>query len=169
MRSTDGNLDIAIQGRGFFAVASEGGSLFYTRQGQFQRADDGRIVTSTGHALQQEGGGDLIIQSQNVQIMSDGTIVDGGQPVGRIAVVAPRDPRQMTLVNGSSFSAPGTEMVETSDTSIRQGMLEGSNVSLGDEMLSLMTATRQAESGARLVQVYDELMGRALTTLGQRG
>jgi flagellar basal-body rod protein FlgG len=46
-------------------------------------------------------------------------------------------------------------------------MIEASNVSLGDEMVAMMTALRQAESGARLAQLYDDLMGRAITTLGE--
>jgi flagellar basal-body rod protein FlgG len=48
-------------------------------------------------------------------------------------------------------------------------MVEASNVSLGDEMVGMMQALRQAESGARLVQVYDDLMGRAITSFGQSG
>jgi flagellar basal-body rod protein FlgG len=48
-------------------------------------------------------------------------------------------------------------------------MIENSNVSVGDEMVTMMTALRQSEGGARLVQVYDDLLGRALSTLGQSG
>ena len=57
-------------------------------------------------------------------------------------------------------------MEAVAEPMIRQGMVESSNVSMGDEMVTMMAAMRQAEGGARLVQVYDELMGRALTTLG---
>ena len=50
---------------------------------------------------------------------------------------------------------------------VRQGMVEASNVSMADEMLALMAALRSAESAQRVVQVYDDLMGRALTAFGQ--
>ena len=50
---------------------------------------------------------------------------------------------------------------------IRQGFLESSNVSLGDEMVALMEAVRRAETGQRLMNVYDDLLGRVITTLGQ--
>ncbi len=55
------------------------------------------------------------------------------------------------------------------DAVLRQGMIENSNVSLGDEMVETMAALRQSEVGSRLVQVYDDLLGRALSSLGQAG
>jgi flagellar basal-body rod protein FlgG len=58
-------------------------------------------------------------------------------------------------------------MEEATSVRLRQGMVEGSNVSLGSEMVTMMTAVREAESGARLLQVYDDLIGRAITTFGQ--
>lgn len=57
-------------------------------------------------------------------------------------------------------------MVDTDAAEVRTGMLEASNVTLGDEMTQTMVAMRQAESGARLIQLYDELMGRAAVTFG---
>jgi flagellar basal-body rod protein FlgG len=169
MRSTGNALDLAIEGSGFFVVATDQGQLLYTRQGHFQRDSDGRIVTAGGHALQQVGGGDLIVESARPEITADGTVLAEGRPIGRIALATAQTPSQLTAVSGSMFAASDANMVEAESAGIRQGMLEGSNVALGDEMLALMGATRQAETGARLVQVYDELMGRAFTTLGQRG
>lgn len=169
MRATGNSFDLAIEGNGFFVVASEAGETRYTRQGHFQRGPDGRITTAAGHVLQQAGGGDLIVESSRPEITPDGTVLAEGRPIARIAVVRAQDEVELSPVSGSMFGSAEANMVEADDFGIRQGMLEGSNVSLGDEMLSLMTATRQAETGARLVQVYDELMGRALTTLGQRG
>ena len=58
---------------------------------------------------------------------------------------------------------------EVASPELRQGMIEGSNVALADEMVSMMDALRQAEGGAHLVQTYDDLMGRAISTLGQGG
>lgn len=168
LRETGNELDLAIQGEGFFVIASADGQRRYTRQGHFERAEDGRLMTSAGYALQQVGGGDLIVQHDRVEVTADGVVLDGGQPIGQIAVAAPEEGATLEPVSGSIFAAPDAGMGEVGTASIRQGMLEGSNVSLGDEMLSLMTATRHAEAGARLVQVYDDLMGRAFTTLGQR-
>jgi flagellar basal-body rod protein FlgG len=48
-------------------------------------------------------------------------------------------------------------------------MVEASNVAMGEEMVTMMAALRQAENGARIVQLYDDLLGRAITTFGQGG
>lgn len=168
MRSTGNPFDLAIEGEGFFAVAAEPGQILYTRQGHFQRDTDGRLLTAQGYALQQAGGGDLIVESASATITADGTVLADGRPVARIAVARAQQLGELIPISGSVFGAAEANMVEAEAVGIRQGVLEGANVTLGDEMLSLMTATRQAETGARLVQVYDELMGRAFTTLGQR-
>lgn len=171
LQSTGNPFDLAIQGNGFFVLASEDGQVFYTRQGHFQRDAHNRVVTTGGHALQQAGGGDLIIEGEQVEILADGVVLTDGRPVAQIALatLGPGTGAQLTPVSGSIFSAAESDIVEIPAAGIRQGMIERSNVSLGDEMLTLMNATRHAETGARLVQVYDELMGRAFTTLGQRG
>jgi flagellar basal-body rod protein FlgG len=56
---------------------------------------------------------------------------------------------------------------DLADSQIRQRALEGSNVETAAEMTSMMLALRMAESGARLVQTYDGLMGQAITALGR--
>ncbi|MCW4463786.1 flagellar hook-basal body complex protein [Sphingomonas sp. BT-65] len=169
LRATGNKYDLALQGEGFFVVAAPNGELYYTRQGQFDRAEDGRLLSPGGYTLQQAGGGDLVVAHDRIEITQDGTALDAGQPIGQVALAVPEAGVELVPVSGSTFAAPPSGMNETAVASVRQGMLEGANTSLGDEMLSLMTATRQAEAGARLVQVYDELMGRAFTTLGQRG
>lgn len=147
-QATGAPLDVAIDGEGWFDLR-DGDRAVASRVGQFQRMDDGRLADMHGRIVQDAGGGDIVLERDDVRILPDGTILDGQRPVARIAV----------------RSATGG----TGGASVRQFMVEASNVTLGDEMLAMMTAMREAEGGARLVQVYDELMGRALTTLGQAG
>jgi flagellar basal-body rod protein FlgG len=161
-------LDIAISGEGFFQLRA-GDTMVYSRQGQFSRAADGSIVTPQGYVLQQAGGGDLVIDGSEVSILEDGTVLDSGVPVARLALFAPADPSALQPVGESAFAMPGGAMEIVPDAVFRQGMVENSNVSVGDEMVAMMTALRQSEGGARLVQVYDDLLGRALSTLGQGG
>lgn len=162
--SSKNPLDLAVNGDGFFRVRA-GDQLLYTRQGQFRLAENGAVVSPQGYVLQQVGGGDLVLDNAAVTILDDGAVLDDGRPVARIGVSAPAAGAALTAVSESHFAADGA-MEEVAEPSIRQGMLESSNVAMGDEMVTMMAAMRQAESGARLVQVYDELMGRALTTLG---
>jgi flagellar basal-body rod protein FlgG len=163
---TENPLDVAISGAGLFQLRA-GEEIVYSRQGHFRVAEDGTVVSGQGHVLQQAGGGDLSLQSSAVEITEDGTILDAGRPVARIALFAPADGVSLEASGGGTIFAAGSrEMEEVAAPALRQGMVEASNVVLGDEMVAMMAALRQAESGARLVQLYDDLLGRAITTFG---
>lgn len=149
LQATGAALDLAIEGEGAFELR-DGEQMVAARSGQFHRLDDGRLADARGRIVQDLDGGDVVLPRDTVTILPDGTVLDGQRPVARIA---------LRSENGG----------EAEGVMLRQGMVEASNVALGDEMLSMMTAMREAEGGARLVQVYDELMGRALTTLGKGG
>lgn len=171
MSETKNPLDLAISGAGFFQLRA-GDDIVYSRQGQFRLAENGTVVTPQGHVLQQAGGGDLILDRAAVKILEDGTVLDEDKPVARIALFAWQDgsagESAVHATGGSLFTFSG-EAVEVAAPVLRQGLVEASNVSMGDEMVTMMAAVRQAESGARLVQLYDDLMGRAITAFGQSG
>lgn len=162
---TGNPLDLAIVGDGFFALRGPGG-LVLSRQGQFQRDAGGRLVTPSGLALQADGGGDLIAPAGPLTIARDGVVTVEGEPVDRLALVdAPR--AALRAGEGGVFLAADADITSLAAPVVRQGAYEASNVSTGQEMVAMMEALRRAETGQRLVTVYDDLMGRALTTLGQ--
>jgi flagellar basal-body rod protein FlgF len=156
--------DLAIGGEGFFVVQS-GDETRYTRNGQFQRDDAGRLVTGDGFALQGDGG-DLVVHGDGVTVLSDGTVLDQGEPVARIVVRDFADRSGLSPAGASAFRAPGDEGVEVLHPNLRQGSLETANVSTAHEMMTMMKALRQAETGQRIVQLYDELLGEAITGFG---
>jgi flagellar basal-body rod protein FlgF len=157
--------DLSIGGEGFFEVRSDD-RVMYTRQGQFDRDAQGRLVTGAGCALQLAGGGDLVLKDGPFQVAADGTVTQDGSPIGRIAVVNFADRGALSEVGGL-FSAGSAESANAPGATVRQATLEASNVSTGDEMVAMMEALRRAEGAQRLVNVYDDLMGRALTLFGQ--
>ncbi|WP_272625030.1 flagellar hook-basal body protein [Sphingomonas sp. QA11] len=167
MVDTGNPLDIAISGDGFFKLR-DGNAMVYSRQGQFQLGANGAVVTPQGQVLQQAGGGDLVLEHAGVEILADGTVLDGDRPVARVGVFQ-ASAGAIEAIDGSLFRLGTGEAEEVADPLVRQGMTEASNVSVGDEMVTMMAALRQAESGARLVQTYDDLLGRAITTFGQSG
>jgi flagellar basal-body rod protein FlgF len=166
LQKTDNPFDLALVSNGFFAVQSDDGAMLYTRNGQFRRDTDGHLLTASGATLQ-SASGDLTVGPGDVTVMPDGTVTQNGQPVDRIAITDFDDPQVLHSVDGGLFAAPPGEGHDADNPRIRQGMLEASNVGTAEQMLSLMTATRSAEAGQRVVQVYDDLMGRAITTFGQ--
>ena len=161
-------LDLAIAGDGFMKVVA-GGNEYFTRQGQFERSPDGRVRTPQGFALQGVGGGDVILTSDRPEVLSDGTVLENGRPVARIGLYSTEAPEALISAGGSLFSVPESEAIRVSEAVLHQGMIEGSNVSMAEQMLEMSMAVRQAETGARLVQAYDGLLGQAISTFGQKG
>jgi flagellar basal-body rod protein FlgG len=68
LRQTDGDLDLAIEGRGYFEIALPDGSAAYTRDGSFKRSAEGAIVTSDGYTVQPE----LVIPEDAIQVVVNG-------------------------------------------------------------------------------------------------
>lgn len=120
-----------------------------------------------GLVLQLASGSDAAVESDAIEILGDGTILDRGTPVGRIGVyAAPAD----AAGHGGLVRVTGEPVaVDDGTYEVRQAMLESSNVVLSDEMVALMANTRQAEGGAQLVRLYDQLVGQAITTFARAG
>lgn len=164
--SETGNLtDLAIDGEGFFEVRNDDG-VFYTRNGQFTRSADGRLLSAGGLALQGVGGGDIVLPEGAFVVAADGTITADDRVLAQIAV-GTFDAADARSAADGLISSPPISVSALERPMVRQGFLESSNVSLGDEMIVLMEAVRRAETGQRLINVYDDLMGRVITTFGQ--
>lgn len=167
LQDTGNPTDLAISGAGFFTVRTPGGEMLYTRQGQFQRDGEGHLVAAHGAVVQQRGGGDLLLKPGDFKVLDDGTVVQSGEPAGRIGVVDFVDAKAVRLSGDGLYSAPDATVAGLDAASVRQGALETSNVALGSEMMTIMAALRQAQSGQHLMNTYDDLIGRAITTFGQ--
>ena len=90
-------------------------------------------------------------------------MLDGGVPVATIAMIDLPSGAARARMNWDEFSAQS----EGAASALRQGMLEGSNVVLSDEMIEIMQTQRIAESGAQIIRTYDQLMGQAVTAFGK--
>lgn len=166
LRATGRPLDLALTSEGFFAVQGEGG-VYYTRAGHFTRDADGRLIDAQGLALQSIDGGDIVLASSNVEILDDGVVLEDGTPIARIGVFSLTTNAVLQRVSGAYFQAAPDAMIATGAPTMRQGMVEGSNVDLPVEMIAMMQTLRQAEVGARIVQTYDSLLGQTISTLGR--
>jgi flagellar basal-body rod protein FlgG len=163
LQATGNPLDLAIAGYGFFAVRS-GDSILYTRDGQFRLDGDGRLVTARGEPVQSSAG-DVVVKNNDISVLQDGTVMSGGEPVARLSIMEFSNARPPRAVGAGLYAGDGA--TEVGSPQIRQGMLETSNVSTADEMLSVMAALRSAETGQQLARTYDEMLGRAISAFGQ--
>jgi len=149
---TGNPLDVAVAGSGFLAVQSAQG-IVYTRDGSFHVTSTGQLVTSEGNAVLGELGL-VTLPNGAVAISSDGTISVDGNVVDKLKLAEFPAGTNLTAVGNATYSAPAGSAVAAGDSSVRQGMLEGSNVSATEGVVQLLTVQRNAE-----------MMGRAFSAL----
>lgn len=166
--ATGRDLDLAIEGSGFFSVQTAGG-VRYTRSGHFTRAADGTITTPDGDPLLSDAG-PLRLPPGELSFAADGTIRVGKTTVGRPSVTTFSDSSQLVRENGVRFRAPDTLTPETApDSRVRSGMLEQSNVMPTERMAQLLGNSRNFDALQRGISVLmNDIDGRAITELGRR-
>lgn len=169
LTQTGGDFDLAIEGQGFFKVSTAGGER-YTRDGRFTMSSEGKLVTQNGQAVLDEGGGEILVDPLKgpATIARDGTVSQGAERAGKIAVVRPTDL--------ASFRKDGDNLYRntTNDTpqaapnaAIHQGMLEASNVQSITQITKLIEVSRAYESMAKMMDQTAELSRSAVERLGK--
>ncbi len=144
LRPTGGPLDLALSGRGFFAVDGPSGSLF-TRNGSFRVSRAGTLVTTEGYAVRTTTGGNLKVQpSAAVDIAADGTVRQNGQTLGRIEIADFADTGSM-VKQGASYFQSAVSAQAAAGTEVQQGKLESSNVTAAESAVRLVAVMRQFE------------------------
>ncbi|MGH2356286.1 MAG: flagellar basal-body rod protein FlgF [Chloroflexota bacterium] len=166
LQATESPLDVALQGTGFFAVQTPDG-VRYTRDGSFQRDGDNRLVTSRGDLVLDPGGAPIVVPPGAVTILGDGEIRVDDQAVGQLGVFDFADPGQLRKTVDNLFEDPTGQAVPAEASTIHQGFLEGSNVDPARAMADLLVAQRSYEASARMVQLQDDMLGRAVNDVGR--
>lgn len=165
--TTGRDLDVAIDGRGFFVIETEAGER-YTRNGSFQRRADGAITTVDGEPVLGEGG-ELTLGPGAVSISPDGTITSGDAIVGRLRIVEFASEKDLIRESGSRFRALTGASPEDIDVKVVAGAIEQSNVSIVDRMATLTELSRGFEALQRGVSVLmNDLDARAISELVKR-
>jgi len=165
--STGRDLDVAIDGSGFFEIETARG-LRYTRNGGFQRRADGVLSTAEGEPVLGEGG-PISVGTGPVSVSADGTIKSGNAVVGRLRVVEFGSERDLIRESGSRFRAlTGAEPTDV-EAKVIGGALEQSNVSVVDRMAAMTEISRGFEALQRGVSILsNDLDSRVISELGRR-
>ena len=170
LSQTGEQLDMAIQGDGFFQVQMPDGTLAYTRDGALKRSSDGRITTSDGLVLQ-SGWQPIPTGTTSISISSDGQVTtngSGGPQTFRVQLVRFANPAGLQSLGRNLYQetlASGTPETGNPDEngfgSLQQGYLEMSNVKVVEEMVNMIVAQRAYEVNSKAVQASDEMMQQA--------
>jgi flagellar basal-body rod protein FlgG len=166
LQSTGQPLDVAIAGPGFLQVKRADGSLALTRDGSLRLDATGRLTTADGDPIEPPLTVPKGTSASDVSIAADGTVRVGNRTLGRIALVgvpAPDglQPLGSNLFAPSAASGAARPLAAGAGATLKQGMLEGSNVDVGDEMVQLIAAQRSYEMASKAIQMQDQMLGVA--------
>ena len=175
-KHTGVDLDISIEGDGFFQVLRPNGAISYTRNGSWSRDGTGRVVTADGYPLEPE----IVIPPEATKIMigEDGlfqVILGPGTPptqLGNIRLAkfinsAGLEPMGKNLYSATAASGeasivdPGLDGTGT----LSQGFLELSNVNVVDEMVNMIVAQRAYEVNSKSIQSSDNMLQTAVNII----
>lgn len=166
---TGNNLDLAINGRGFFQILLPDGNIAYTRDGSFQVNADGQIVTSSGFELQPA----ITIppNTLSVTVGKDGVVsaLTAGQTqpanLGTIQTVDFINPAGLQAVGENLFLESGASGAPQADNPgnnglgyLMQGALETSNVNVVEEMVDMIETQRAYEMNAKVISATDQML-----------
>jgi len=168
---TERDLDLAIEGEGFFTLQNPTGELVYSRSGNFHisaEADGAYIVNADGMYLLDVNGDRIRAPLGATTIVADpdNTIrfLEGDQEMGRatLGIYTFRNLMGLTSVGSGNFvQTPTAGERLQAEVVIRQGMLEGSNVDLGEEMTRLIRTQRAFQLASRALTTADDMEGIA--------
>ena len=169
MVQTNRDLDVAIQGDGWFAVQAADGQEAYSRDGSFQLGPDGILTDMNGNVVMGDNGPIYLpVPLDNLNIAMDGTIStrpigapeNVSEEVGRLKLVNPDLNNMERGYDGLFRTIDGTIAQADANVMVRTGMVEGSNVNAVDEMVNMISLQRHYEMQVKLMKQADELSTR---------
>jgi flagellar basal-body rod protein FlgG len=171
LEATGNNLDVAIQGAGFFAVQS-GQQNFLTRDGRF-------AIDRSGFLVLGNNGNARVLDRQmrpvqidpelraNVSIGQFGDVSANGQLIVQIGVQDVADPTQLIKRGRSLMSYENAGPLRQAQGTLRNGFVERANVDPAAELAQLMDAQRQLEANANMIKYQDQTLGRLVNDVGK--
>ena len=174
MIQTGRDLDVAIQGDGWFAVQDENGQEAYSRDGNFKLGDDGILTDIHDRVVLGDNGPIFLpVPLDNLNIAADGTLSmrQLGAPanviedIGRLKLVSPNYADMERGTDGLFRMEDGTLAPANANVKVMSGMLEGSNVNAVEEMVDMINLQRHYELQVKVMKQAEELDTRGNTLL----
>jgi flagellar basal-body rod protein FlgF len=169
LKRTGNDLDLAINGKGFFHVKGDDGNQYLSRAGDFAVDTQGKLVTQNGHRAVLDQQGTEIQLSPNVpwSISPDGFINQAGS-IHALGMSQPESSDEMVKVGNNLFKPTGTvKPLELAERNVRQGFLELSGANPVRQMMAMIETTRAFEANSRMIQNQDSTLGSLITRVLQ--
>lgn len=165
-------LDVAIDGKGFFEV-SDGSNSRYTRDGRFTINSNGKLVLSSGNgvwAVQSEDGSSIFLDraAGDVQISQGGIVRQHGNVIAKLGLFEPDNHRSLRKVGETLYEHTGdADSMTAADGRIVPGAVESSTVDAMKGIATMIEATRAYQMNATMIQLQDQAIGQATSTVGR--
>ncbi len=155
LSQTGGTWDFAIQGDGFFQIATPDGPRL-TRAGAFGPDPAGTVVNRDGNALLDEGGAPVTVPpgATLVSLGADGTLSADGVAFARVGLWQAEGDNPLQHEGGTRFRVTGT-LVPAEGAQVLQGYLEDSNVNAVSEVARMIEVQRSYELGQTFLDRED--------------
>ena len=173
IQSTNRDLDIAVQGKGWLVVQRADGSEGYTRNGSLKVSENGLLQTASGLSVVGDGGPISIPPDVTISIGKDGTISSvtnntlpgPSNAIGRLKLVNPPEENLVRSEDGLFSTKNGSPAEVDANVSVVGGALESSNVNVVDAMVNMISLARQFEMQMKLVQSAENNANKATQLL----
>jgi len=158
-QKTGNDLDLALEGAGFFVVKTPAG-IRYTRNGNFHPDANGNLLTAAGDQVMGDQG-PIEIPSGTVTISSDGTISQQGAVVATMKIVTFKPGTALQSEGNSYYQAPAASEQPADDPRLAQGTLESSNLNPVVGAVSLITLQRHAQLLEQALSIFHSVFNNA--------
>lgn len=175
VEQTGRDLDVALTDKtSFFAVQhvdpnSGNTDIRLTRDGRLAVDGQGFVVTATGHRVLGDNDQPIAVEpGVKLNITPDGRLQQNGADIAQLQVATVNDTTQLEKAGANLFAFKGNDVRTATPTiNLRVGALEASATNAIGTMMSVMASSKAAQGNARLIQYHDELMDKAINTLGR--
>lgn len=165
LRPTGGELDVAVEGKGFFSLETQEGVRF-TRNGNFNLDGQGFLTAADGARVLGENGP---IQADPLRgplaFAENGDVLQANELLGRLRIVEFADPARLQPDGDGRFvEGAGADPTDSVESRVHQGYLEGSNVNVVDELVQMISGFRAFESAHKALVGIDRIRGEAINS-----
>jgi len=178
LKRTGNALDVAIDGKGFFEIATPAG-IRLTRAGNFTLDGNGQLITKDGFPVLKTGkGGEdpaartITVAGQKgfIAIAENGDVLESNTVIGKLSLVNVTNPDSLQKVGNSLYGFKSNfpaEVENIENPSLKEGFLEMSNVNIVQEMTDMISANRIFESTQKAISAYDSMADKLVNIVGK--
>lgn len=165
LEQTGRSLDFALEGEGFFTLQRPDGGIRLTRNGQFSLNDQGYLSDQSGNLVIGQQG-PIYLGQTDVSVNEAGEILSQDNNLDRFLISVPADMNALLKEEGGLFTG-NTGIVLPFEGRIKQGVLEGSNVGMVEEMSNVISGSRSFQSCSQIIRMLDSILEKSVNEVGR--